>query len=171
MAGKSVTVDIRGGEKLTRLLKKMTRGIQTATGVNVGILQDARYPAAYKNRVEYRISPMRTTTSVAQVAFWNEFGTKYAPARPFMRTTIDEKSGRWGDSLAYVLKASGYDAKKAFTSMGQGIQGQIKETIAHWTDPPNAAFTVAVKGFNKPLTDEGIMAQHIDYEVLTGTAK
>lgn len=167
MAGRSVTVDIQGGEKLARLLKKMTRGIQTATGVNVGILADARYPAAYKNRVQYRISPMRTTTSVAQVAFWNEFGTKGMPARPFMRTTIEQKSPKWGDSLAYVLKASGYDAHRAFTSMGQGIQGQIKQTIANWTDPSNAPLTVKIKGFNKPLTDEGILQQSIDYEVLT----
>lgn len=145
----------------------MTRNVQTATGVNVGILADAKYPAAYKTRVEYRISPMRTTTSMAQVAFWNEFGTKWMPARPFMRTTINEKSPKWGDSLAYVLKASGYDAHRAFTSMGQGIQGQIKQTIAGWTDPPNAKLTVEIKGFNKPLTDEGIMQQHIDYEVLT----
>lgn len=163
----TVSVDIQGGEKLTRLLKKMTRGISTASGVNVGVLASAKYPAAYKTRVEYRISPMRSTTSVAQVAFWNEFGTKVAPARPFMRTTIEQKSPKWGDSLAYVLKASGYDAHKAFTSMGQGIQGQIKETIAHWTDPPNAKLTVAIKGFNKPLTDEGILQQSIDYEVLT----
>jgi hypothetical protein len=167
VAGRTVTVDIAGGEKLTRLLKKMTRGVQTATGVNVGILASAKYPAAYKTRVEYRISPMRTTTSVAQVAFWMEFGTKYAPARPFMRTTINEKSPKWGDSLAYVLKASGYDAHRAFTSMGQGIQGQIKQTIRDWTDPPNAKLTVEIKGFNKPLTDEGIMQQSIDYEVLT----
>lgn len=167
MAGRTITVDIKGGEKLTRLLKKMTRGVQTATGVNVGILADAKYPAAYKNRIEYRISPMRTTTSVAQVAFWNEFGTKWAPARPFMRTTINEKSPKWGDSLAYVLKASGYDAKRAFTSMGQGIQGQIRQTIAHWADPPNAKLTVKIKGFDKPLTDEGFLQQNINYEVLT----
>lgn len=167
MPGKSVTIDLKGGEKLTRLLKKMTRGVHTATGVNVGVLQDAKYPAAYKNRVEYRISPLRTTTSVAQVAFWNEFGTKFAPARPFFRTTINEKSPKWGDSLAYVLKASGYDAKKAFTSMGQGIQGQIRQTIAHWTEPPNAKLTVEIKGFDKPLTDEGYLQQSIDYEVLT----
>lgn len=167
MAANSITVDFQGGEKLTRLLKKMTRGVQTATGVNVGVLASAKYPAAYKTRVEYRISPMRSTTSVAQAAFWNEFGTKWMPARPFMRTTIANKSSKWGDSLAYVLKASGYDAKKAFTSMGQGIQGQIKQTIRDWTDPPNAPLTVKIKGFNKPLTDEGILQQHIDYEVLT----
>jgi hypothetical protein len=167
VAVNSVSVEFQGGEKLSRLLKKMNRGVHSATGVNVGVLADARYPAAYKNRVQFRISPMRTTTSVAQVAFWMEFGTKYAPARPFMRKTIDDKSPKWGDSLAYVLKASGYDANKAFTSMGQGIQGQIKATIAHWTDPPNAKLTVAIKGFNKPLTDEGFLQQSINYEVLT----
>lgn len=167
MAGKTVTIDLKGGEKLAQLLKKMHRNVNSATGVNVGILSNAHYPAAYKNRVEYRISPMRTTTSVAQVAFWNEFGTKWAPARPFFRTTINEKSPKWGDSLAYVLKASGYDAKKAFTSMGQGIQGQIRQTIAHWAEPPNAKLTVEIKGFDKPLTDEGFLQQNIDYEVLT----
>lgn len=169
MAGNTVTVDFRGGDKLAKLLKKMNRGVQSATGVIVGVLADAQYPAAYKTRVDHRISPMRSTTSVAQVAFWMEYGAPKAhvPMRPFMRTTIDEKSPKWGDSLAYVLKASGYDAKRAFTSMGQGIQGQIKSTIANWADPSNAALTVEIKGFNKPLSDEGYLLTSINYEVLT----
>ena len=161
-----VRLSFKGGEKLERTLRLMAKRSQTAKAVNVGILADAKYPAAYSTRVEYRISPMRSVTSVAQVAFWNEFGTSRSPPRPFMRTTISEKSPRWGDSLAYVLKAANYDARRALTSMGIGIQGQMRDTLLSWTDPANAPLTVAIKGFNKPLTDEGILEKSISYEVV-----
>jgi len=152
---------------MRRVLKKMEGKLKTATAVNVGFDADAQYPAAYSTRVDHRVSPKRTTRSVAQVAFWNEFGTKKSPARPFFRTMIAEKSAQWPDSLAYVLKAVNYDAKRALTQMGMGIQGQLVQSIRDWDSPPNAAFTIAVKGFNKPLIDEGIMVKSVTYRVST----
>lgn len=165
---KAVTLDFDHDPKYKRVLKQMEKRLNTAKSVNVGILADATYPATYTTRLDHRITEERTTTSVAQVAFWMEFGAPRAhvPPRPFMRTTITEKSPRWGESMAYLAKVYNYDALKMLTSMGQGIQGQIKMTINGWDTPPNAPFTVEIKGFNKPLTDEGILQNSIAYEVL-----
>lgn len=167
MAGKVVSLEFKRDPKFQRVLDQIAKRVATAKAVKVGILADATYPATYTTRLEYRIGDgKRTTTSVAQVAFWNEFGTKWTVARPFMQDTIHEYSPRWGESLAYLAKVYNYDAYKMLTSMGEGIVGQIRLTIQGWTSPPNKPLTVYIKGFDKPLTDEGIMLRSVSYEVI-----
>jgi hypothetical protein len=160
-----VKLEFKGGDKMARILRQLDKRINSARGVKVGFLSNAEYPETYKNRLEHRISEKRGLRFVAQAAFLNEFGTKKTPSRPFFRTMIAECSPRWGDSMAYLVKVHKYDAKAVFVNMGQGIQGQLKQSIKNWSEPPNAPFTVEQKGFNKPLTDEGIMANSVDYEV------
>lgn len=167
MAGRVVKIEFKGGDKFRRTLKKMETGLGTAKAVNVGIMADARYPAAYTNRVEHRISPERTTTSVAQVAFWNHFGTSRAPARPWMQKTVEEKGPGWGESLAYLAKLYNYNAKRMLTSLGTGIRDQMVATLVAWDAPPNAKLTQEIKGFNKPLIDEGYLQRAHTFEVTT----
>ena len=107
---------------------------------------------------------LTTTLHVAQVAFWNEFGTKIAPPRPFFRQTIAAKSPEWGDNLAGLVKANGYDGMKILKLMGKLIEGQIVTSIAQWP-ADNAPLTVQLKGFNKGLVDSGQMMRSVDYEV------
>lgn len=160
-----VSLDFKGGDKLARTLKKMNTGLNTAKGVTVGFLSDKRYPTSYSTRVDHRISPNRQPLPVAQVAFWQQFGNKRIPARPYFTTMIEENSPRWGDSLAYLAKVHNYDGKKMMTNMGIGIQAQLVRSIREWSTPPNAQLTVDIKGFNNPLIDEGIMMNSVDYEV------
>lgn len=167
MARKIVSLEFKKDPKYQRVLQKIADKVATAKAVRIGVLADATYPATYTTRLEYRINGgKRTTTSVAQVAFWNEFGTKWTVARPFMQDTVHEYSHRWGESLAYLAKVYNYDAFKMLTSMGEGIQGQIRLTISGWTSPQNRPLTVYIKGFDKPLTDEGVMWRSISYEVV-----
>ena len=158
--GEKVTLEFKGGDKLKRTLKRMNTGLGTAKGVSVGFLADKTYPATHGIR-----GTPRAPLKVAQVAFWNQWGTKRAPARPFFTTMIEECSPRWGESLAYLAKAHNYDAKKMMTNMGIGIQAQLVSSIVNWSDPPNAQRTVDIKGFNNPLIDEGIMQNSVEYEV------
>lgn len=141
----------------------MGTGLGTAKGVSIGFMADKVYPSTHGIR-----GTPRAAIPVAQAAFWDEFGTngKYpSPPRPFFRTMIEEKSPDWGDSVAYLCKAHNYDARKVLTNMGIGIQGQLVTSIRTWTDPPNAPATVAIKGFNNPLVDEGIMQNSVEYKV------
>lgn len=164
---RAVHMDFRGGDKMQRVLKRMQTGLNTAKSVQVGFFADERYPSRYSTRVEHRITPTRKPIPVAQAAFWAEFGTKKAPARPFFRTAIEQNSPRWGDSLAHLAKVHNYDARKMLTNMGMGISAQVQRSIVEWQDPPNADFTVKIKGFNNPLIDEGIMQRSVHYQVST----
>lgn len=161
--GAKVSLDFKGGDLLQRRLKKMNAGLNTAKGVSVGFLGDKTYPSTHGIR-----GTPRAPISVAQVAFWNEFGTSGKhpiPARPYFRSMIEEKSPEWGKSVAYLCKVHKFDAQKILTNMGIGIQAQLVSSIREWTTPPNAPATVAIKGFNNPLIDEGIMQRSVRYEV------
>jgi hypothetical protein len=164
---KAVSLAFKGGDRLKGILDRMVKKSGNAKSVSIGFLDRRRYPAVHGIR-----GTPRSAVPVAQVAFWNEFGTNPAgrpgiPPRPFFRTMIEDKSPKWGASMAYLVKAHQYDAKAVLTSMGIGIQGQLVESIREWNDPANSAATVAIKGFNKPLVDEGIMQNSVSYEVAT----
>jgi hypothetical protein len=49
--------------------------------------------------------------------------------------------------------------------MGEGIQGRLVKKIVDWP-ADNAPLTVAIKGFNKGLIDQGIMQRSTGYEVV-----
>jgi hypothetical protein len=146
------SLELKGGLKLDRYLREAAEKLGNGKAVKVGFLENASYPDS--------------GLPVAQVAFWDEFGTSKTPARPFMRTTIANKKGGWGPALAKIAKATNYDAAKTMTQMGGAIQGQFQHAINEWSDPPNAESTVARKGFNKPLIDTAHMIKHVDYEVI-----
>jgi hypothetical protein len=78
---------------------------------------------------------------------------------------IAEDSPTWGAKLGRVAKAAHYDTKLTLARMGEGIQGRLVKKIVDWP-PDNAPLTVALKGFNKGLIDQGIMQRSTGYEVV-----
>lgn len=137
-----------GGEGLKKALADIAK--KMSGSVNVGFLAGATYPDG---------------TSVAQAAFWDEFGTTTAPSRPFFRTMISKESPGWGVLTAKALKHYGYDGRMAVQLMGVKIVEELQQSIIGWQDPPNAKSTVAIKGFNKPLIHTSHMLNSVDYEV------
>lgn len=93
--------------------------------------------------------------------------TVTVPPRPFFRTMIAEKSSGWGDSIAIALKDTEYDTKKTLDKVGEGIEGQLKQSIANFTSPANAPSTIREKGFNDPLVDKGDMLNATGHRVVT----
>ncbi len=144
-----------GGKKLSLALQSIERKITSGGVLRMGFLEDSRYPAGKNDAV----------LSVAQVAFWNEFGTTHAPARPAFRTTILRKSKDWGDRLSKAIVATDYDGRKALGLLGQSMRDDLENSIAQWSTPPNAPSTIARKGFDKPLIWTGVMQRAHDYEV------
>lgn len=159
MAAKAITANVSGGSALARHLKEIEKRLGKGAHVRVGFMADADYPAG-----DGKSKPL----PVAQVAFWNEYGTLNIPSRPFMRDMIERKSPRWGVALGNALRKTKYDAEKALAIMGEEIKGQLYNSINNWTSPPNAKRTVARKGFNKPLTETGRMLRSVDYQVVDG---
>lgn len=185
---------VRGGAGLARKLDSIARKIATANVVRVGFLESATYPAGkqgvhallkavdklnsvgpgqkpnrarkYKARLKKRVGPPKPAPMlhVAQVAWWNEFGTSTSKARPFMRNTIAANSKLWGQMVAAGMAQHGYDSAQVLRLLGEHIRDQFVRAIVDWP-ADNAPLTVAIKGFNKGLIHQGIMQRHVDYEV------
>lgn len=120
--------------------------------VKVGFLESATYPDG---------------TSVPTVAAVNEFGapSRGQPPRPYFRRMITEKKSSWGDAIVLNYKDTGRDINKTMDRMGQGMKGQLQQSIRDLRDPPLKPSTVKSKGFDKPLIDTGHMLNSVDYKV------
>lgn len=152
-----------GGEKLQKILKQI--GKNAEGGLTVGFLSGATYPDG---------------TSVAQVAFWNEFGhggNFPAPPRPFFRNMIEEESGGWADKMARGLKHYEYDGQKVLRAMGEDIKGALQQSISTIVEPPLSPTTLMLRKIygNNPqeirardvLAAQELVAE--GYEGATGT--
>ena len=120
--------------------------------VRVGVLENATYPDG---------------TPVAMVAFWNEYGTRTSPVRAFFRTTVSEQKKNWVLSVQNLMKIHN-DPKQVMGLIGVHMQEQIVQSINTWSDPPNSAYTIAKKGFDKPLVETGVLMRSIKSEVGEG---
>lgn len=129
---------LKGGDKLQAMLIQVADKIAQGEVLRVGFLETATYPTGEK---------------VAQVAFWNEYGTKTAPARPFFRNMIAAKKGAWGDDLHKVLKASGYDVKLSLERMGMRISEQLRQSIVDTDEPALSAITLMLRKMRQGQTD------------------
>ncbi|MBE8596853.1 hypothetical protein IQ209_10095 [Xenorhabdus sp. BG5] len=151
---------MKGGDKLRAALERIanTQTIQ----VNAGILAGA--------------TNEDTGEPIAPYAAANEFGTKNIPPRPFMRSTIANKSNEWSQLLASQLHGRMQDGniEAAFDVVGKEMALDIKDSIEHSLPPPNAPETIArkrKKGIAEPektLVDTGSMQRAVDYEVIKG---
>lgn len=146
---------MRGGSKFRSALRNAVSKAAGGT-VRVGILETQTYPT----------KDGKGDVSVAQVAYWNEYGTANIPARPFFRNTIAEKQDEWADNAASILQHADGDVGKALALIGEGVKGDIVETIQNFSEPENAPSTVKKKGFNKPLIDTGDLWRAIQSEVV-----
>lgn len=146
--------DMRGGDKFRRRLQEIAAQAKR-TKVRVGIVEQA----TYENESG------QSSQSVAQVAFWNEYGTAHIPPRPFFRNTIAANKDIWPQKAAQLLQDTDYDILATLKGMGEEIQGDLVESIQQFTDPANAASTVKRKGFDKPLIDKGTLLGRIGFEV------
>lgn len=136
-------------KKVGSLANTLKKYSEMNASVRVGVLENATYPDG---------------TPVAMVAFWNEYGTKTSPVRAFFRTTVSDQKKNWVLSVQNLMKIHD-DPKKVMGLMGEHMRGQIVQSINTWTDPPNAPYTVRMKGFQKPLVDTGQLMRSISFEV------
>lgn len=143
---------ISGGDKLEAALRELSAKIDKPGTLRVGFLERASYPDG---------------KPVAMIAAIQEFGApaRGIPPRPFFRSMIAAKQNEWAPALAAILKQNGYDAPQALALLGDGIAGQLRQSVRDTKSPGNAASTIAKKGFDDPLIDTGHLFQSIDSEV------
>lgn len=144
--------NIKGGDKLGAALAKIAAQLNKPATLQVGFLENAKYPDG---------------TPVAMVAAIHNFGAPRAgiPPRPFFSNMVAKKSKDWPKSIANLLKLHNYDILKVLKLMGEGIKGQLQQSIRDTNKPPLKPLTILRKGFPKPLIDTGHMLNSVDYRV------
>ncbi len=114
--------------------------------------------------------------SIAEIAYWNEFGTKndeeqeVIPARPFFRNAISDNTDTWAESIKSQLKTMGVTDKnvveKVLKKTGQLMRSDIQQSISKGGFEPNHPYTIKMKGGRStPLVDTGDMRNAVSYEV------
>ena len=143
-------VTISGGDKLKARLAEITTNMENGKSVKIGFFANATYPDG---------------TSVAQVAVWNDWGTKRIPPRPFFRTFAKQAHDNAAKRIGKLLKANDYNAETTLDLLGTFEAGKLKAIINKGMPPPNAPYTIAKKGFDHPLLDTGHMRDSVAHEV------
>lgn len=143
---------IKGGDKLKAALAAISRKVASGGALKVGFLEGATYPDG---------------TSVPMVAAVQNFGapSRGIPPRPFFTNMVSDKSPGWGPSLGRILANNDMDVGRSLALMGEGIKGQLQQSIRDTNEPPLAQSTIDRKGFDKPLVDTGHMLNSVGYEV------
>lgn len=88
------------------------------------------------------------------------------PPRPFFRKVVNDGKSTWSAILAASIKQDKGDIRKSLARLGKIIDNELKASVLAWSDPPNAKSTIAQKGFNKPLVDDGDLSKSFEYEVI-----
>ena len=149
---------------LDKIKKKLEQRFNDKLQLEVGFFSTAKYSTG-----EY----------VAQVAYWNEYGTTLSPPRPFFRNAIKDKSKEWLE-LFRDTQFKTKDMYKTLGIVGPIIEGDIATSITDLSSPPNSeitinggwirhtngkAFKVEGKGSNNPLIDTEFMRNNVSYEI------
>ena len=133
--------------------------------------------------------------TVAQVATWNEFGTKtkkgttHTPSRPFLREALRKNKPKIADLIKKSFTLKNLQDETYFDKIGLLMVDMVRDSIKNGNWIPNADRTKLqklkwptrkkwesgkVKNFEeiaeeyhkiKPLIDRGIMIKSVNYEV------
>lgn len=183
---------LMGGAKLKQKLHAIKSATARAPQLRVGFLEGAAYPAGdggarlaaaakrltkaqqqahpdWKRRLEawarWQKANGGKRLSVAQVAFWDEYGTAHTKPRPFFRNMIASQEDTWGGKLAAALRDTGFSVDTSLNFLGDDIKGALLDSIESWP-ADNSDLTAFIKGFDKGLDDTGLMKSSIDYEIV-----
>jgi len=104
---------------------------------------------------------------IANVAAFNELGTETAPARPFLRKSVDENTGKIKAMCARQLKRirDGATAEDVLKKLGVFQKGLVQKKIVDGSFEPNKPSTIRKKHSDKPLIDTGLMRRSVNYVI------
>lgn len=141
---------VTGGAKLQAKLKELEAKLGKKKTLRVGFLEGATYP---------------TGQTVAEVAAYNNYGTSKSPPRPFFSGMVTDKSPAWPKKLARIMASNGGDVTKSLSLMGEGIKGQLQQSITNFDNPRESDATIERKGFQDTLIHTGHMQNSADWDI------
>lgn len=91
------------------------------------------------------------------------------PARPFIRSTVDEKRDQYADQMKKLWQGildAEIGVQQALALMGHRVETDVKAKIVSLKVPGNAPSTIRKKkGVDNPLVDTGALGSSIRYAV------
>lgn len=122
-----ISFEVKGSGKLQQALAERLGNLQNSPTLRVGFLETEKYPDG---------------TPVAMVAFWQEYGTKTAPPRPFFRPTITSKETEWAETLAQALRYTNNNVEQALGLLGERMTDDITKAVIDVNSPALSPVTL-----------------------------
>lgn len=127
------------------------------TEVEIGFFEEDRY------------GPENENLPVAQVAYYNEFGTVHNPTRPFMEETFGDamtqkQANKTMKAIFESALTNGRAIPRLLIALGDDFAEAMKTTILHYPGS-NSAETIAKKGRNSPLRDTEFMMNSVKFQI------
>lgn len=106
----------------------------------------------------------------AEYGFYNEFGTKNIPSRPFMRMTFDESKEELQNKLRFTvgnILSGATPLKEGLKNIGEFYAIKIRKKIEFTNILPKLkeATIKKKKGSTKTLIDTGLMLRSVKFKV------
>jgi hypothetical protein len=123
---------VRGGRRLQLVLEAIDAKLRSGDLVRIGFFEGARYPDG---------------TPVAMVAALQEFGAPATglPPRPFFRNMIAAHKREWPGAAARLLRSNDYDVRLTLQMVGEGIAGQLRQSITDLIAPSLSPTTLMIR--------------------------
>jgi len=158
----SAKIKRQNKQKFDRRIIEIEKNVQKKRHVQVGLFGgDGSYE-----------SEDGSSVTVAEVGFYNEFGTNKNPERPFMRRTVIEQKKeikRLSRVLAKKVEQGHMTIDIGLGSLGEKVSGFIKKTIIAVDSPIESPMTLAKKkGVSNPLIDSSQMLNSVTHQVKNG---
>lgn len=107
----------------------------------------------------------QTGNTVAEIYWWNEFGTSRIPERPTLRPTFAKEKVKYiqilGKITARAMSEKNYNLRQAMGRLGEVAQQDLQAAIIELKTPPNAQSTIDKKKSDNPLVDTGQLVSSI----------
>ena len=169
-------ISIKGGDQWRKALSRLAR--DKVIKVRAGVLEgakttDGKTVAQYAAYNEFG-AVVRVTPKM-KAFFRYRFGVNLKkdalviPARPFMRTTLENHQKDWLNGVAALIKA-GRTPEDTLQQVGKRIADDIQAQIMSNMDPANSGLTTQIKneresGRAGTLVNTGALVKAINYEV------
>lgn len=142
--------------KLPALRKRLDK--LNGTEVDVGFFEEDRY------------GPENDNLPVAQVAYYNEFGTIHNPTRPFMTETFEDALtqthvGKLMKQVFISALTNGRAVQRLLIELGDDVAELMKVRILNYPGS-NSKDTIEKKGGrNTPLRDTEFMMNSVKFQI------
>jgi hypothetical protein len=128
-----------GGAAMEKRLRELAEALGQQKLLRVGFLETAKYPSG---------------ESVAQVAFWNEYGAKSAPPRPFFRNAIAKNKEAWVRRFGKLVPINNYDVDKSMRQIASEMIDDVQTSISDITAPALSQLTLMIRKVMIGRTDQ-----------------